>query len=888
MIPTLFSGSVLADGLLIDREFLGEGRARERVMDLVGQGATTHAIPGAYAVCFARPRRVRVVEALGAPFLTRGQVRTTVDLPLDELARLSPAGGLVFLAAGAVRAVALGPATQVQPSAWIDLGLQPLVLRGLGAPAVEPERAAPPRNLRSLLEDHVPPADEALVHLPHFQVQPGGPSLVIRWLQSIVVVLRGIVSRWEQARRRGTEAHDPSASTALAPRKPSRFAQWLDALWVRLALLSRLSSLLQERQWSYMENLLSAFARRDWEDALRRAIPLAKANELGASQVSFATPKPRSDLTIRPGAHAAGGSIGFGPNLYAHLRALYQKAFEALDARGEHERAAFVLAELLGADAEAAAYLERHGQARLAAELAEARKLPAELVVRQWLVAGDLARAVAVARKRAAFPVAIAYLEKRDRELSRTLSLAWAEVLAEAGDYLAAATLASPIPGAEVLAQEWLRRAIAVGGTVTGKALGLRMGQVEPLTTSERTVFDSVVAREASDGPASRQALGRVLARAKLPPWAAALGRAVVRALATDAANSLGADSFGTARSLAEHLGNRPLLTDLEILLRSAPPAHAFYGFDRTIEAQDTGARSILDVAALPEGRVLVALGEQGLWLLHRTGKVAARFDVPAYQLVVSVHGDRALALAPRGDATRLTRVDLLSRRTETWTEALLDRVAPTFDGETFAVARADKVYIVDALDSRWTALETYDLGGATPLALGLDGTRLCLVVRKGQTYFQRHERPGGTLRVRVEVAQPADGMFAVTPQGGVACTAVREGPPAPITTTEGFFQMPSIQKERSAFVRLATGAPLGVAIGNDHVAGACREDDGVKVVLRRGGPGLGVGNVDLTLRGAGRVALGMGQDAFWVGDDRGRLFGVDLSTMREILDLRL
>jgi len=56
------------------------------------------------------------------------------------------------------------------------------------------------------------------------------------------------------------------------------------------------------------------------------------------------------------------------------------------------DEAAFVLAELLHADVEAIALLERHGRLRAAAELAEARPVPPALAVRAWLLAGDAAR----------------------------------------------------------------------------------------------------------------------------------------------------------------------------------------------------------------------------------------------------------------------------------------------------------------------------------------------------------------------------------------------------------------------------------------------------------------------------------------------------------------
>ncbi len=78
----------------------------------------------------------------------------------------------------------------------------------------------------------------------------------------------------------------------------------------------------------------------------------------------------------------------------------------------KHEEAAFFLAEILNEAERAVSYLEKHGRWKLAAELAEARKLAVGLVVRQWFLAGDVKRAVAIAVREGAFDDAILRLQK--------------------------------------------------------------------------------------------------------------------------------------------------------------------------------------------------------------------------------------------------------------------------------------------------------------------------------------------------------------------------------------------------------------------------------------------------------------------------------------------
>jgi hypothetical protein len=175
------------------------------------------------------------------------------------------------------------------------------------------------------------------------------------------------------------------------------------------------------------------FERGDLGEALRHAIPLGGA-QIESKPIALGIPSARERLDIEPDAAAPGSSYAFGAELYAEMQRLYRRAFERLDAQGRVDEAAFVLAELLRTDAEAVSYLERHGRARLAAELAEVRGLAPGLVVRQWFLARDVDRAVAVARAHGAFADAVDRLERaQKKQEARALALCWAEDLAEAG-----------------------------------------------------------------------------------------------------------------------------------------------------------------------------------------------------------------------------------------------------------------------------------------------------------------------------------------------------------------------------------------------------------------------------------------------------------------------
>ena len=130
-------------------------------------------------------------------------------------------------------------------------------------------------------------------------------------------------------------------------------------------------------------------------------------------------------------------------------------------------------------------------------------------------------------------------------------------------------------------------------------------------------------------------------------------------------------------------------------------------------QAADRGAIAVCDAAQMPDGRMLVAAGEVGAWLLSPEGKMLARFAEPTSRIVASDHGDRAILTATRGEVCRLSRLDLLERRVRPWCDARIDRFAPDFDGLTWFVARGGTLYAVDATAARFEHLWKVDEAGA-------------------------------------------------------------------------------------------------------------------------------------------------------------------------------
>src|SRR5205807_8711461 len=164
-------------------------------------------------------------------------------------------------------------------------------------------------------------------------------------------------------------------------------------------------------------------------------------------------------------------AMELGPSLYSHLHLLYTSTFKRLEAQRRNGEAPFVLAELLRANQDAVAFLERNGKLREAAEIAEARELAPKIIVRQWFVAGEKERAIQVARKTGAFHGAVLRLEKSRHPAAPELRKLWAQSLADAGNVAVAVDVLWPLESERSTAVEWMRRATEIGGGSGARSL---------------------------------------------------------------------------------------------------------------------------------------------------------------------------------------------------------------------------------------------------------------------------------------------------------------------------------------------------------------------------------------------------------------------------------
>ncbi len=669
----------------------------------------------------------------------------------------------------------------------------------------------------------------------------------------------------------------------------SRFATALHRLTGRTALASRLSRAVGRRHAAYIRKMREMFESGDFDSALRHAIPLAA--EAGPRRLPLRAFAPRADLHIRPERSRPWSVAEISPDLHGELRRLYRDAFHRLEAQDRIEEAAFLLAEVLHAHEEAVSFLERHGRLRLAAEMAEARDLPPGLVVRQWFLAGDRQRGLRLAHRAGAFADAVTRLERsREMEQASELRRLWSRELAAAGDYAAAVDTIWPLAEERHRALEWMDLAIDQGGASAGRMLARKITLTPQPFVEVRGAAQRLLESWRAEGAPARLAFADTLRRGERSPEAATLARAAVRAIARDSGRFGARMEAADLRQLAAFAGDGALRADA--LALPIPARTLWITRDEPLEveiaARDAGTRPAYDAAFLPNGLTAVALGEAGVRLLTRGGRTVAELDQPAHRLVVSDHGDRAIALAKRGDSWRLARLDFSLRRAEPWCEARLDAFAPDYDGALWFVAGPDGLLAADAtakrLDGAWGVSR---LPGSA-LAIARSGGRCSLALAGDPSEVWTYELPSLTLRRRdpVPIAPVIrrTHRIAISPEGALA-----EPSPGGATGRQILLQIHGLDIQDGPRVEIpldASGRTGEPAIAGDWAALPVFSSEGACVHLIHL-PSTAV-RAEVALGRSTKTALRLTSQYLTLADDRGRVVVLDLENGQVRRDFRL
>jgi hypothetical protein len=645
----LHHGWTLAAAFVIDVGLVGEGEARQRVLDLYRPGVRIHALDDDHwLVILVEPTEI---DARSAP----GLVLTEHDgrlagAPGLERSEASEAD-LAFWHDGSVISMPRSASSLLDPSDWVDVdGLPFERLTPLDLPPI-----AEVIELTRLL-----PAD--LRKVAHIRERSAESK-------ALGEVLAGeVVSRSRPAARsRGTSNLDPGGSF--------RPMAAIGSFLASLAMLSPIGNEVRRRQARYLERLASQFDG-DLDEALRNAIPLGG---LGAVAHSLRMPRPRSHLRITRHGLVRSSSIGVPPTAYVALAAMYRRAAERLEVADRIDEAAFVLVELLDSPQEGVAILERHERYELAATVAEDRKLDPALVARLWWLAGDRGRAVTVARRHRVFGSVIDRLQAVDATAAQDLRLEWIDVLERAGDLLGAVEAGWRDPHMRPHLGSLVRRGVTSGGPV-GAALAAYRLTLDPSAEEIEETRTSLHAMTPDDDGLVRAfALAFSAVKAELAldrEFATLTLRTVLRVRRQRSDHA-----YSRAYRAIRHRADPILAGDL--------PASSVEAASRSwlvVPAQPPGLDRILDAVSLPNDLTLVGLGDAGCRLLTPDGRTAARWDVAAHRLVVADHGGSALLVAARGAVAVVVQLDLTTRKSRPYGTIRSRLFADTFDGAIWAV----------------------------------------------------------------------------------------------------------------------------------------------------------------------------------------------------------
>ncbi|RKG61681.1 hypothetical protein D7V80_33575 [Corallococcus sp. CA054B] len=835
-------GTVVAAAWWFHPGLLGEAEARRRVLAAWRPGATVWALAGGHLLKLAASCKSAVEAAPGLPLVLESGVLTSAPLSPKERERLAPPPGAVVLVhEGIARMYGPGALRQVDPGTWLDVSAWRRVrVKGLGAPpppmksALEPLPAPTRATFGPKVPALAPEAERMLARMAGREVpvmREGFFERVRRVFsrkpgEAVLTVRReGFFSRLRQAFRTETQGtpgtgaragwlarllagmrgrNGATASQGSLPAPGARPAEpegpgALEQLKEWMLRNTLLGQLVGRRKGDYLRHLFELFEQGNLDEALRHAIPLGKDMDARA-KLALGVPGPRETLRIQPqGRSGAAQSFGGGPAVFEALRERYRETFRRLEREGRIDEAAFVLAELLEATEEAVSFLERHGRFQLAAELAEGRDLPPGLVVRQWFLAKDVERAVAIARRSGVFADAVLRLEKTHPAEAQALRLLWAESLAEAGDWSRAVDVVWPVSSARHLARAWVARGIQAGGTGSAKLLARLALAFPDGFGAAREDIQTLLSDDTSTRAPERLAFATELLRADASDARSALLVPTVRSLMRDEVME---ELPSNARLLQQlHALKDPALAALRTDLPT-PRASQRSPWSEThdlphvrvwMDRSHAGAHAVHDAVVLPGRRVLLALGESGARLVGPDGRTLAGFDVPAFSLVLSAQGDRALALARRGDLWRVSRLDLVERRATRWCDLELDAWAPTYDGERWFTATRDVVSMVDTLAAEPRSLWRVPEVGGTVLEMAVDAKHLSFLVlhlTPGQD-FERLERwvyaleSGPVLRGRADMKDLRETLdaLALTPDGeamGVLIAPTEDEEPGP------------------------------------------------------------------------------------------------------------
>ncbi|QDG51495.1 hypothetical protein FIV42_12290 [Persicimonas caeni] len=924
-------GVIRARGFVLDPALIGEATCRRRILDAWQTGARLFRVEGRYVLLLEESVRLRGEAAIGEPLICRDGLWLTAPLTDSEIEALDVAeGALVWIEAGRARSAMFGDEMSVEPAEWIELDGFELVEPSGFVPEEPPVEALPEaveRAARGIFADFVPPVDARAEEVQRAlrraakgestgretslaKLGEGAGAVLRATGLAVRTTLKFLFFPWMLMFTGGEGYLEPAGVRRPTPTKEKHrsggLERWFRQLAARLLNMTQLSRLVGRKQAKYMQEMVEMFRRGDLDEALKHAIPLDADLDVKDLGPTLWSPSPRENLELGLQKNRVSSALFTAVTFFEDLQEIYSQAFEELERRGEIEKAAFVLLELLDMPYEAVSFLETHERFELAAKIAEGRELSGGMVVRLWFLAGDVERALLVARRTGAFAGAVSHLEQSDPDKAKQLRLFWADHLASAGDFGGAVSVIWPVEEARHIACEWLDRGIDVGGALAARMYvwkaSLLPGEFDSFRKEVFALLDDTSNARAHERRALVDALRTTHDHNAVLD---VLRRKAARMMVAEELRAPGSFGPEEIEAMAGSIDEFMLYEDVRRV--DFRPVTRREPVSVQIAAEDCGAVHIHDAARLPDGRLLVALGDAGMRVVSLDGRTIARFDQPSDALVISDSGDRAIAIKRLdGRRVRLTRVDLVELWASHWCYADISRWADSYDGSIWFVARVDTFIGVDAMADDFSALWRVAEVGGWVSSMQRSEEHLSFVLQNCEVW--NYELPSLMLRERAEVGVPedehglnryvdADGQTMTVRQAvfarGQVCRAYHEvrGEHLPEEShCPLHVEFGDVHRQRVSW-ELGTGFDAARAeVHGERVALLLHGDDDVRLMLlstEREEPQL---TVQLDGASYPYVFPGVRFDGQWLTlwDERGRLLNFDAQTLRLDCDLRL
>jgi hypothetical protein len=136
---------------------------------------------------------------------------------------------------------------------------------------------------------------------------------------------------------------------------------------------------------------------------------------------------------------------------------------------------------------------------------------------------------------------------------------------------------------------------------------------------------------------------------------------------------------------------------------------------------------------------------------------------------VISDNGNRAIALARRGEVWRLSRLDLIEWRSEDWCDAHIDAFAPNYDGSLWFLGAKGDFYAIDAHAKSFEAFWRVPEAGAKVLRVVRSESSCSFLTELLEIVQWIYRLPLLTLRERTYLPMQPDNLICMNRCDGIS-----------------------------------------------------------------------------------------------------------------------